>query len=110
MAPSLPHSLPEEAIVSDIRVYGADWCGLTRRLREYLTNARFDYEYFDIDRDAIAQQFVRAVNDGRRRFPLVVVAQQVVLQPTIAVLRRVLSDLAISPRSRQPYPRSARAE
>jgi glutaredoxin len=108
MAPSLPHSLPEEAIVSDIRVYGADWCGLTRRLREYLTNARFDYEYFDIDRDEIALRFVRAVNDGRRRFPLVVVEQQVVLEPTIAVLHRLLSEHAISPRSRHPYLRGAR--
>jgi thioredoxin reductase (NADPH) len=108
MAPSLPHSLPEDAMVSDIRVYGVDWCGLTRRLREYLTNARFDYEYFDIDRDEIAQRFVRAMNDGRQRFPLVVVEQQVVLQPTIAILHRVLGEHAISPRSRQPYLHSAR--
>jgi glutaredoxin len=109
MAPSLPQSLPKEAMVSDIRVYGADWCGLTRKLREYLTNARFDYEYFDIDRDEVAQRFVRAVNDGRRRFPLVVVEQHVMLQPTIAVLHRTLSEHAISPRSRQPLS-PARAE
>jgi len=95
-------------MMSDIRVYGADWCGLTRRLREYLTNARFDYDYFDIDRDEVAQRFVHAANDGDRRFPLVVVEQQVVLEPTIAVLHRLLEEHAISPRSRQPSLRGAR--
>ena len=95
-------------MASDIRVYGTDWCGLTRNLREYLTNARFDYEYLDIDRDDTAQRFVRAVNDGRRRFPLVVVEQELVIDATIAVLRRVLGDHAISPRSPQLQLRGAR--
>src|SRR3954469_12123668 len=103
-----PNRLPEEAMESEIRVYGADWRGLTRRLREYLTNARFDYDYFDVDRDDIAQRFVRAGNDGRRRFSLVGAEEQVLLQPTIAVLQHVLHEHAISPRSRQPYLRSAR--
>src|SRR5262249_39338738 len=89
---------PAAAMVSDIRVYGADWCGLTRRLRAYLTHARFDYEYFDVDRDERAKQFVLSMNDGRRRFPMVVVEHDVVLQPSVAVLRRVLGEHAISPR------------
>jgi disulfide oxidoreductase YuzD len=92
---------------SEIRVYGADWCGLTRRLREYLTNTRFDHDYLDIDRDDIAQRFVRDVNDGHQRFPLVVVEEHVVRQPTIAVLQRVLREHAISPRARRVPPQRA---
>ncbi len=84
-------------MASDIQVYGADWCGLTRGLREYLMNSRIDYDYFDVDRDDEAQQFVLAMNEGRRRFPLVVVQEQVVTQPTIAVLRSVIGEHALQP-------------
>ena len=84
-------------MASDIQVYGADWCSLTRGLREYLMNSRFDYDYFDVDRDDNAQQFVLAMNEGRRRFPLVVVQEQVVTQPTIAVLRSVIDEHDLQP-------------
>ena len=53
-----------------IQIYGADWCGLTRELREYLTNSRFDYDYLDIDRNDGVQRFVLHLNDGHRRFPM----------------------------------------
>jgi glutaredoxin len=84
-------------MASDIQVYGADWCGLTRGLREYLTNSHIDYDYFDVDRNEEAERFVLAINEGRRRFPLVVVHEQVVTQPTIAVLRTVISEHALQP-------------
>ena len=84
-------------MASDIQVYGADWCGLTRGLREYLMNSRIDYDYFDVDRDDEAQQFVLAMNEGRRRFPVVVVQEQVVTQPTIAALRSVIDEHALEP-------------
>ena len=84
-------------MASDIEVYGADWCGLTRGLREYLMNSRIDYDYFDVDRDDEAQQFVLAMNEGRLRFPLVVVQEQVVTQPTIAILHSVIGEHALEP-------------
>jgi glutaredoxin len=93
----LPQSPAEDTLASDIQVYGADWCGLTRGLREYLTNSRIDYDYFDVDRDDEAHQFVLAMNEGRRRFPLVVVQQRIVREPTIAILRRVISEEALEP-------------
>ena len=76
-------------------MYGADWCGLTRGLREYLMNSRIDYDYFDVDRDDEAEQFVLAMNEGHRRFPLVVVHERVVTQPTITVLRSVIDEHAL---------------
>jgi glutaredoxin len=84
-------------MTGDIQVYGADWCGLTRGLREYLTNSRIDYDYVDVERDDQALQFVLATNEGRRRFPVVVVQEQVVTQPTIAILRRVITEHALQP-------------
>ena len=75
----------------EIQVYGTDWCGLTRRVREYLTNSRLPHDYFDIERNADAQQFMLAMNDGHRRLPLVVVRHRVMLDPTMPALQRVLS-------------------
>ena len=84
-------------MASDIQVYGTDWCGLTRHVREFLMTSRFEYDYFDIDRDDDAQQFVLSMNDGRRRFPLVVVKHQVVTQPTVAVLTRAIREHGLQP-------------
>ena len=84
-------------MASQIQVYGTNWCALTHRLREYLTNSRLRFDYFDIDRDAAARQFVLAMNDGRRRFPLVVVEHRVVMAPTVSALQRVLTQQGIRP-------------
>ena len=84
-------------MASDILVYGADWCGLTRGVREYLTNSRFDYDYFDADRDGDARRFVLAVNDGHLRCPVVVVEDQVVTLTTIAILQRAINEHGLQP-------------
>jgi len=84
-------------MASDIQIYGTDWCGLTRELREYLMRSRFEYDYLNIDRDDDAQQFVLHMNDGRRRFPLVVVQHRVVTQPTVAILQRIIREHALQP-------------
>ena len=86
---------------SAIQVYGTRWCGLTYRLRKYLTDARVPYDYFDIEENDDAQQFVVEMNNGRRRFPLVVIEHRVMLQPTIELLQRVLSEHGIRPFKRE---------
>lgn len=84
-------------MASDIQVYGTDWCGLTFGLRKYLTDSRLAYDYYDIDRDPRAQEFVLAMNDGRRRFPLIVVRGHVVTNPTVTELQRLLDEQKIRP-------------
>lgn len=83
-------------MATDIQIYGADWCGLTRAIREYLTRNRIDYSYFDIEHDADAQAFVTAMGDGRR-FPLVVIEQKVLIVPRTLDLQRVLDEYRIGP-------------
>ena len=80
----------EDNVTSAIQVNGTGWCGLTYRVREYLINARLAYEFFDIDHDQKAQEFVLAATEGQRRFPLVVVEDDVMTVPTIPQLQRVL--------------------
>jgi glutaredoxin len=85
-------------MTTGIQVYGTDWCRLTFGIREYLTNSRVDYEYFDIDRDQQADELVRTRSQGRRRYPLVVLAGHFVTNPTITALAKLLRDHRVEPR------------
>jgi len=90
-------------MASSIHVYGTDWCGLTFRLREYLTRERFSYDYHDIERDRDAADFVQSVNSGSRRFPIVVVEDTVAISPTIGTLRQLIDECDVQPTaSRSP--------
>jgi len=84
-------------LASEVQVYGTDWCSLTFGVREYLTNARVTYEYYDVDRDRNAHDLALAMTDGRRRFPVVVVHERVLTNPTRIELQRVLDDYQIRP-------------
>ena len=86
-----------DPMASDIQVYGTNWCSVTFGVREYLMRVRMTYEYHDIDRDPVAERFVLAANEGRRRFPVIVVRDQIVTHPTVAALRRLLEQEDILP-------------
>ena len=96
-------------MASEIQVYGADWCDLTFGVREYLTNARVAYDYHDIDRDPEANDLALVLTDGRRRFPLVVVHERVLTNPSLVELQRVLDDYRIRPEN-EPRRRPIAAE
>jgi mycoredoxin len=57
-----------------VTVYGADWCGDTRRTLRDLDRAGVGYDYVDIEEDADAEKKVIEFNDGKRRIPLVEIA------------------------------------
>ena len=79
-----------------VQVYGTDWCGLTRGVREFLMKSGIPYDYYDVDQDPRANDFVRAMSDGRRRFPLVVVEEELIANPTLDALQRVLAEQGLS--------------
>jgi glutaredoxin len=89
-SPSAGDMEERDNVTSAIQVYGTSWCRLTYRVREYLMHARLTYEFFDIDHDQKAHEFVLATTNGQRRFPLVVVENDVMTVPTIPQLQRVL--------------------
>ena len=78
------------AVTTRIKVYGTDWCHSTFGVREYLMNARLDYDFFDIDRDPSADEFVRALGKGARRYPVIVFPGEIVTNPTVAELGQLL--------------------
>jgi len=57
-----------------VTVYGADWCGDTRRTLRDLERAGVEYDYIDIEEDADGEKRVIEFNRGKRRIPLVEIA------------------------------------
>jgi glutaredoxin len=57
-----------------IVVYGADWCGDTRRTLRQLDTRGVQYEYIDIDSDTEGEKKVIEFNKGKRRIPMVEIA------------------------------------
>ena len=52
-------------------VYGADWCGDTRRAKRHLERTGVQYEFVDVDENEDAERKVIQFNSGKRRIPLV---------------------------------------
>ncbi len=59
-----------------VKIYGADWCGDTRRALRILDAAGVSYDYIDIDDDREGEKKVIAFNQGKRRIPLVEIASE----------------------------------
>lgn len=54
-----------------IIVYGAAWCGDSRRARAVLERHKIDYEWIDIDLNAEARRRVETLNNGMRSVPTI---------------------------------------
>lgn len=76
--------------MNEIRVYGADWCGDTQITRYHLDNLGVEYQYFDVDGDPNAAQWVKNHNDGKQKTPTVDIAGQVLTEPDERQLDQVL--------------------
>jgi glutaredoxin len=81
-----------EKNMTTIRVYGADWCGDTRRTRRHLDRLAVPYQYLNVDDDPQAKEFVEAHNDGVQKLPTVDVGGVVLSIPDNAELDAALRD------------------
>ena len=57
-----------------VTVYGADWCGDTRRTLRQLDQKQISYDYINIDDDREGEKKVIEFHNGKRRIPLVEIA------------------------------------
>lgn len=83
--------------MSQIKVYGADWCEDTRHARRHLERMGVRYDYLNIDFDSRARQFVVQRNDGKQVTPTVVVAGDVLIEPDEGELDRLLRAKSLMP-------------
>lgn len=75
-----------------IKVYGADWCGDTKRTLRYLDNLDVDYDYIDVEQDESAAEWVKSQNDGKERKPTLLVGSRVLSVPSESELKAALES------------------
>jgi mycoredoxin len=97
--PNLPQNL-------QIQVYGAQWCPLTLGFRKYFIAQQIPFAFFDTEADPAATQAAKAMNQGKLKFPMVVVGRfagywsegadaQVLKNPKLLELRAALKAYGI---------------
>lgn len=80
----------------NVKVYGTDWCGDTRRSRQLLDQLGVAYQYLDIDHDPDAERWVKDHNDGKLKRPTIDVAGKAILsQPSDAALKAALAHAGV---------------
>ena len=84
-------STGEDSLMA-IKVYGADWCGDTRRTLQQLDQLGVRYEYINVEQDAKASAWVKEQNDGKERKPTVDVNGRVLSVPSREELETALRE------------------
>jgi thioredoxin reductase (NADPH) len=73
-----------------VKVYGADWCGPTRRTLMHLDELGVEYEYIDVDHDEAASQWVKDQNNGKEKKPTLDINGLVMTSPGMKQLEEAL--------------------
>jgi mycoredoxin len=75
-----------------VKVYGADWCGDTKRTLKTLDKLGVAYDYINVEEDEQASNWVKEQNGGKERKPTLKVGKQVLSVPSDEELRLILTD------------------
>jgi glutaredoxin len=76
--------------MASVKVYGADWCSMTRSALAHLKQLGVEYEYIDIDQDREAAQWVASQNDGKEKKPTVDIDGEILSEPPHGLLDQTL--------------------
>ena len=75
-----------------VTVYGADWCGDTKRTRKLLDKLGVAYHYVEVEEDPKASAWVKEQNDGKERKPTVDIDGRVLAVPDDQELEGALRE------------------
>jgi glutaredoxin len=75
-----------------LKLYGADWCMKSANLRNYLQSIWVEFEDFNVETDAAAEETVRALYDGVLKFPTVTYGTEFLKNPTTGELKAFLEE------------------
>jgi mycoredoxin len=79
--------------MSKVKVYGADWCGDTKRTLRHLDELGVAYNYINIEQDEEAARWVREQNGGKERKPTVDINGRVLSEPSNEELDAALQGM-----------------
>jgi mycoredoxin len=58
--------------MSEITMYGAEWCTDCRRSKKFLDSNNVKYNYIDVEADESASDKVISINGGMRSIPVII--------------------------------------
>lgn len=76
--------------MTDIILYGADWCPDCRRAKAYLKENNITYTFIDVDLDKDATAKVEAINNGKRIIPTLIIKGKSYTNPDNTELASIL--------------------
>lgn len=85
------------ATAAEVKVFGANWCPMTRRTLEFLKDHHVPHEYIDIERDPEAAEWVASQNGGKERKPTLDIAGDVIAEPSNDDLETLLAEKGLLP-------------
>jgi len=82
--------------MSDITMYGAEWCGDCRRSNRFLDSNNVKYNYIDVEADVSASDKVIEINGGQRSIPVIIFSDGTHLtEPSDIALKEKLESLKV---------------
>jgi mycoredoxin len=75
-----------------VKVYGADWCGDTKRTLKTRDQLGVSYDYINVEQDEQASDWVKEQNDGKERKPTLKLGEQVLSVPSDEELKSALNE------------------
>lgn len=71
-----------------IIMYGATWCGDTKRAKKFFEEHHIDYEWINIDKDSEGSKRVQALNNGFKSVPTIIFPDgSILVEPDNETLR-----------------------
>lgn len=82
--------------MSEITMYGAEWCTDCRRSKKFLDTNEVKYNYVDVEADESASAKVIEINGGMRSIPVIIFPDGTHLtEPSDAALKEKLEALKV---------------
>ena len=87
--------------MSNLVMYGAEWCGDCRRSKRFLDSNNVEYTYIDVEADKSAADKVVEINGGAQSIPVIVFSDGTHLtEPSDIDLQAKLTALKILQKDR----------
>ena len=82
--------------MSEITMYGAEWCGDCRRSKKFLDSNNVKYNYIDVEANASASDKVIEINGGMRSITVIIFSDGTHLtEPSDSALKEKLESLKV---------------
>jgi glutaredoxin len=75
-----------------LELYGTHWCTKSAKLRNYLQSKWIVFEDYNVEEDLEAAQRVRALYDGKLKFPTLIYGTEFLKNPSLSEIDAFLSE------------------